>query len=374
MRNASFVLVFFNQEGKMDNQRVERLRKKMQELHFDSFLITDPVNRFYLSGFTGDDGLLLITEQEKFLITDWRFEQQIQHECPNWQLILTRDYLGAACQLAQKFQLTALAFESTISYADYSFLDEKFPGDLAAVTAVIEALRSVKDQTELTALRASCQLAGRGYQAVLEFLRQQTDFTKITEHDTAVFLDHFMQDNGAEDKSFTTIVASGERSTWPHATASQAALAENTMITLDFGYFLHKYTSDVTRTFAIGKQSNEFRRLYQLVKDAQAATISAIKPGVSGKKLDQIGRGIIEQGGYGKFFNHGMGHGIGLAIHEMPALGARSQDILQPGQVVTVEPGVYVPKIGGVRIEDDILVTDTGYEILTDFDRDYHEL
>ncbi|MFT8446361.1 M24 family metallopeptidase [Liquorilactobacillus nagelii] len=358
----------------MENSRVKKLRKEMQRMHFDGFLVTDPVNRCYMSGFTGDDGVLLITEQDQFLITDWRFERQVEHDCPTWQLVLTRDYLGETCRLAQKKHLSALAFESTINYDNYSFLDENFPADLAAVSAVIESQRSIKSEAEVNIIRESCQLAGRGYQAVLEFLQQEKDITSITEHDVAVFLDQFMQKHGAEDKSFPTIVASGERSTWPHAMASSASLKPQTMVTLDFGYFLHKYTSDVTRTFAIGEQSKEFYQLYQIVQAAQKATIEAIKPGISGKQLDQIGRQIITQAGYGKYFNHGMGHGIGLAIHELPAVGAGSQDVLQTGQIVTIEPGAYVPGVGGVRIEDDILVTQAGYEILTDFNRDYREL
>ncbi|KRM86519.1 Xaa-Pro dipeptidase [Liquorilactobacillus vini DSM 20605] len=368
-----FVLCWlFNLEEKMFQERTNLLQKKLKEMHFDCFLVTEPTNRFYLSGFSGDDGVLLITAKNQYLITDWRFERQIQQECPNWKLCLTRNYLQEVCQLAQKLNLTALAFEDSLSYANYGFLDENFPGDLAAVTQIIEQLRSVKEPAEIQVLKRSCQIAGKGYLAVLDLMKNNS--AALTELALSHYLDGFMLKQGASGKSFTTIVASGEHSTWPHATATNQLIGQNTMVTLDFGYFYHGYTSDVTRTFAIGPQTTEFRELYQLVLKAQQATIQAIVPGVMGSKLDKIGRGIITQAGYGKYFNHGMGHGIGLAIHELPNVGQRFTDQLFPGQIITIEPGVYVPGIGGVRIEDDILVTETGYEVLTDFDRQYHEL
>jgi Xaa-Pro aminopeptidase/Xaa-Pro dipeptidase len=355
------------------NQRIACLRKKMQEMHFDSFLVTDPINRLYLSGFSGDDGVLLVTEENNFLITDQRFEKQVAQECPSWKLYLARDYLQQVCNLGKKLNLTALAFENSISFAAYDFLDENFPGDLAAVDQVIEKLRSVKDQTEIKIIRKACRLAGKGFKATVAFVKENLA-TDLSELDVSHYLDEFMLKNGATEKSFTTIVASGEHSTWPHATASKRQIERNSPLTLDFGYYYQGYTSDVTRTFVVGQPKEKFKQIYQIVLKAQQATIAKIKPGVTGDQLDQVGRKVITAAGYGKYFNHGMGHGIGLAIHELPAIGLHATDHLVAGQVVTIEPGIYLPQVGGVRIEDDILVTAQGHEILTDFDRQYFEL
>mgnify|MGYP001405289659 CR=1 FL=1 len=355
------------------NQRIARLQKKMQEMHFDCFLVTDPVNRLYLSDFSGDDGVLLITAENNFLITDRRFEKQVAQECPSWTLCLARDYLQQVCDLGEKLHLTALAFENSISYAAYDFLDENFPGDLAAVDQVIEKLRSIKDPTEIKVIKKTCQLAGEGFKATVTFIKENFS-AALSELDVSHYLDEFMLQNGATEKSFTTIVASGEHSTWPHATASKRQIQKNAPLTLDFGYYYHGYTSDVTRTFVIGQPQEKFKQIYQIVLKAQQATIAAIKPGITGGQLDQIGRQIITAAGYGKYFNHGMGHGIGLAIHELPYIGLHANDPLVAGQVITIEPGIYLPQVGGVRIEDDILVTPQGHEVLTDFDRQYFEL
>lgn len=348
--------------------RIAKLRKKMAQVSIDCFLVTNPANIFYLSGFTGDDGLLLITETKTYIITDARFEMQLQSQAPSWQHVITRNYLQAVCDLVAANKLVALGFESSLSYAEYDYLDENLVSDIVAFTGLIEEIRSVKDEAEINKIKAACKLAGRGYNYILDKFKQ-TD--ALTERQLATELDYFMKKNGASDKSFETIVASGERTTWPHGTASDKVITQGDLVTLDYGYYLDGYTSDVTRTFAYGAQSNKVEKIYQLVDQARALTIAAIKAGVSGKKLDQIGRDYITDAGYGKYFNHGMGHGIGLSIHELPNIGSRYDDVLKAGQIVTIEPGIYVPGVGGVRIEDDVLVTKTGYEILTDFGRNY---
>lgn len=351
--------------------RVEKLRLEMARTSVDCFLVTEPANIFYFSGFTGDDGLLLITEQNKYVITDARFELQLKKQAETWQHVITRNYLQAACELVAKEKLVALGFEAQLPYWQYDYLDENLTSDLVVLPNLLEKIRSVKDRDEIAKIKAACKLAGQGYDYLLTKFQQSTQWT---ERQLATELDYFMKSNGASDKSFETIVASGLRTAWPHGTASDKLVKKGDLITLDYGYYLNGYTSDVTRTFAYGSQPAEVRTIYQVVDEARALTIQAVKAGVSGKELDRIGRDFISQAGYGEFFNHGMGHGIGLSIHELPNVGARYDDVLQAGQVITIEPGIYLPNIGGVRIEDDILVTEAGYEILTNFGRNYQEL
>ncbi|MFT8423940.1 MAG: Xaa-Pro peptidase family protein [Liquorilactobacillus sp.] len=353
----------------MSSKRVANLRELMTKMSIDSFLVTEPLNIYYLSGFTGDDGLLLVTENNQYLITDDRFGQQVKANHSDWKFCNTRNYLKTACELVEKEHLVAMAFEDVISYQNYDFIDENSSSDIVPVSAVIENLRAVKDQDEINKIRESCKIAGKGYEFMLQNIHVGQSELELSNE-----IDYFMKKNGTEEKSFETIVASGERTTWPHGTATAKLLEDGDLITVDFGYYYQHYTSDVTRTFSLGKQSQKVQDMYQIVLEAERRTIEAIKPGISGRELDEVGRGFIEKKGYGKYFNHGMGHGIGLDIHELPNVGSRFPDIMESGHIVTIEPGIYVPGTAGIRIEDDILVTETGFEILTAFPRNYHAI
>ncbi len=353
----------------MTNKRVDALRAKFSQLKIDGFLVTDPVNIYYLSNFTGDDGVLLITESNKYLLTDSRFEEQIKVKNADWQAVITRNYLEEACVLANQAHLAAIGFEDTLAYCSYDVLDETAICDIVPFNGLIEELRSVKDPDEIKLISNSCSLADEGFDYVIKNIAPGQ-----TELDVANNLDHYMKTHGAFAQSFETILASGEHTTWPHGTATARKLRPGDLITLDFGYFVAGYTSDVTRTFGFGKQNDQVKKIYQIVLAAQQATIAAVAPGVSGAHLDDVGRSLIERAGYGKYFNHGMGHGIGLGIHELPNVGKRYPDVMKPGQVITIEPGIYVPGVGGVRIEDDVLVTPSGYEVLTKADKPFLEL
>lgn len=353
----------------MNAKRIMKLLTQLEQMSLDSFLVTDPVNIFYLSGFTGDAGVLLITNDEQYLLTDSRFEQQAQEELTGWRIVITRDYIGEVCRLAERLKLTVLGFEDSLVYRQYDYLDENAVCDIVPITNVIEKLRSVKEPDEIKIIKEATALAGKCYRNFLQVVRPG-----CSEVELANWIDIYMKQNGASERSFPTIVASGERTAWPHAVASSQRIAPNDLVTLDFGYYYQGYTSDVTRTFALGQQPAEIRRIYETVLQAQQKTIAAIRPGISGDELDKIGRSFIEDAGFGAFFNHGMGHGIGLSIHELPNIGHGFSNELLAGQVITIEPGIYVPDTGGVRIEDDILVTKNGYEILTDFEHSYREI
>ncbi|WP_304653164.1 Xaa-Pro peptidase family protein [uncultured Ligilactobacillus sp.] len=351
------------------DQRCQRLRQKMQEASVDAYLVTSADNIYYLSGFTGDAGVLLVTEQERYLITDARFETQIAQTNPWLKAVITRDYFGQALELCERENIVALAFEESLSYQVYDRLDEYALCDLVALSGLIEALRLQKSTAEIEKIKASCRLAKDGFEHVLKIARPG-----LKEQELALELDYYMRKNGASQVSFETIVASGSRSALPHGVASNKKLALGDLVTLDYGYFLDHYTSDVTRTFVLGKVDPKLEEIYHIVSEAKQLTIEAVRPGITGKELDRIGRDYITQKGYGKYFEHGMGHGIGLNVHEGPYIGKTSAEVLQPGQVITIEPGIYLPGLGGVRLEDDILVTETGYENLTDFYQEYYEI
>lgn len=342
------------------------LRRKMQDASVYAYLVTDPDNIYYLSGFTGDDGLFLVTETATYLITDARFETQLAKENPELTAVITRQYLEKALEICQQEKIVALAFEESITYAMYDKLDELALCDIVALGGVIEELREIKTPSEIEKIKQACKLAALGYRFVLE-----TAKVGMKETDLANELDFFMKKNGASNASFETIVASGERSALPHGVASPKRLGANELVTLDYGYYLDHYTSDVTRTFALGKVSPELEKIYALVLEAKQRVIEAIRPGADLRELDAIGRQYITKAGYGKYFEHGTGHGIGLNVHEGPYIGKTARGALQAGQIITVEPGIYLPGLGGVRLEDDILVTTTGHENLTDFTTEY---
>lgn len=284
------------------NKRSNQLRQQMAAMRIDCFLVTDLRNVYYLSGFTGDAGVLLITENNLYLITDGRFTKQVQIEAPDYQALITRDYLGVALDLVEKENLVALGFENTISYLQYDFLDEYAVSDIVPMDQVIEKIRSVKDQAEIDTIKEACRLAKLGYEFVLDHIKPGQ-----TERYVANELDYFMKSIGASEASFETIVASGERSALPHGVASDKVIAAGDFVTLDFGYYFDRYTSDVTRTFSVGEGEHtaQLKEIHEIVLKAQQATIAAIKPGVTGAQLDQIGRQVIVDAGYGEYFSHG---------------------------------------------------------------------
>ena len=342
--------------------RIARLQAKFDQLKIDAFLVASDSNLQYLTAMPdlAGAGYLLVLHDTVYLITDSRYQTAFADQYDDQHLIITRDYLAAVCDVIAQTQTGVMGFEDDLPYQAYSYLDENLTSDLVALPAVVDQLRETKSAAEIDALRATAQLADAGFEYVTSLVRPG-----MREIDVSNLLDAFMRSRGASGPSFTTIVLGGARAALPHGTASQARLTAGQLVTLDFGYFLNGYTSDMTRTFALGEPDAKLKKAYQVVQSAQQAVIDQVRPGAIGADLDQIGRDLITAAGYGEAFNHGMGHGIGLAIHEAPLISKRSPEMLVADSVVTVEPGVYFPDLGGMRIEDDILVTATGHERLT---------
>ena len=345
--------------------RIERLQKRLEKLYIDAFLVTNHENIFYLTGFDllEGDGYLLVTKNNAIIVSDDRYQLALEEfDSDEVVATITRDYYGDLNRICQALKVTVLGYEDTIPYRLYDVLDEVMVADIVPFSNLIEKMRMIKDSGELVKLHRAADLQAQGYQYVLNQVH-----SGITERQLANQLDFWMKEHGASGASFPTIMASGENSAKPHATASDRVISDGDVVTLDFGYFVDGYTADMTRTFAVGSIDPELRDVYEIVNTARQEVIDHIKVGERGDVLDAYGRQLIAQAGYDDEFNHGMGHGIGLAVHELPAsFGPAATDVkLHNNEVITVEPGIYIPEIGGVRIEDDVVVTHGGPQVLT---------
>lgn len=354
----------------MKNSRIERLRKQFDAYYIDALLVTNDKNIFYLTGFPlmAGDGALLVTKDKAVMVTDDRYATALQDfDSDEVVGVITRDYYGAVNKLCAGMKIDVMGFENTVSFEVYDILNDLMEADIVPCAGMVESLRTVKDPTEIAALRKAADLQSAGYQHLLAIVHPG-----MSERQVAVELDYWMKNHGAQKASFDTIVASGENSAKPHATVTDRRLQAGDMVTVDFGYYVDGYTADMTRAFAIGEPGEQMRQVYQLVNQARQKVIAAAKPGIHGDLLDRAGRSLINDAGYEKEFQHGMGHGIGLSIHELPlSYGpGRGDVVIDSNQVITVEPGIYVPSVGGVRIEDDLLITKDGAQRLTTADTD----
>jgi len=343
--------------------RLERLRKALAEQGLDALITENKENRFYISGFTGSTGWAIITRDEAVFVTDFRYIDQATVEAPAFQVVDNeRKALEAIGQQLQKLGVKRLAIEKNhISVGTYESWKEAFSNvELVPTSGLIENLRIYKDASELDIIKQAVKIADEAFAHVLNFIRPG-----VREMDVALELEFFMRKQGATGVGFETIVASGARGALPHGRASEKVIQAGEMVTLDFGAAYKGYNSDITRTVSVGEPSDKMREIYEIVLRAQLNCVNNIKPGMTGKEGDALTRDIIAAAGYGAAYGHSTGHGLGVEVHEQPNLSAVSHTVLQPGMLVTVEPGIYITDLGGVRIEDDVLITENGCEILT---------
>lgn len=344
--------------------RINALRQQFQQLHIDSFIVTNSFNLLYLVGFDGlpGDGCLVVTATGQTMITDDRYKVELEQSLPkDIELRITRNYYDVANNVLKAAGGQQIGIETSVSLALAHQLKSKLAGQLVETTNIIEAMRRSKDADEIAALRKATQLANQAFSELI----QQVSVGQ-TELEVANWLNNWMLTHGAQKPSFDTIVASGYRSALPHGFATTKPLEKGDMVTVDFGYYVDGYTSDMTRTFALGDPGDELRHVYDVVHEAQERMFKVIKPGNNGKVIDAAGRDYIGEMGFGDYFKHGSGHGIGLDIHETPNFGpSYESNVIHENYVMTVEPGIYLPGKGGVRIEDDLLVTQEGNERLT---------
>lgn len=344
-----------------------KLVRLLAKLDVQAMLVTHAADVRYLCGFTGSNAALLLVGGRATLFTDGRYTGQAAAEVDGAKVVIVeKNVTGAALALAIEKGVTRCGFDETVTTVAAL---ERMRGELprgvrkswfVAVGPVVAGLRQRKDEVEQDAMREAAALGCRLFDDCLEYIVPGT-----TENEVALAIEYMARLGGAEGMSFETIVASGERSALPHGRASGAKLPRRGFVTLDFGVVLDGYCSDMTRTVHLGKARRGEREVYEAVLEAQTAGVAAVKAGVLAGDVDAVCREVLTRSGYGDFFTHSTGHGVGIEIHEGPRLGKASEERLKAGMVVTIEPGVYMPGEFGVRIEDTVLVTADGCEILT---------
>lgn len=350
-------------------QRRARLLRALVALKADAILVSHLPNVRYLSGFTGSNGLLLLTPKTVILFTDPRYDIQASQECDCKVKVVAGAVWTAAAEEVKRRRVGRLALESAHVPFDLWAATASSLGKgvkLVPVRDVVESLRAVKSAGEIEAIRRSVALCSQAYESAIAQAKPG-----MTEFEVAAALDHAMRLLGAEGPAFETIVAAGKRSALPHARPTAARLKANQLLLVDMGANLDGYASDMTRVAHLGRPGPRARSLYQAVLEAQLAGIDAVRPGALCRDVDAAVRKTLRRSRLDKFFTHSTGHGLGLEIHEGPRLGAKVETPLEPGMVVTVEPGVYQPEFGGIRIEDTVLVTETGVEVLTPTPKDF---
>ncbi|WHX47474.1 Xaa-Pro peptidase family protein [Paenibacillus woosongensis] len=353
----------------MANSRVSRLREAMKLKSLDAIWITGDVNRQYLTGFTGSSGYVLITLDKSYLLTDFRYMTQAADQAAGFEIVEHGSSVAKTLkELLAKQKISELGFEEeNVVFSTYRAYEQELqPVKLIPSAGLVEGLRLYKDDHELALMKQAAELADQTYMHMLKVLRPG-----VTEREMALEIEIFMRRNGATSSCFDTIVASGERSALPHGVASDRVLRSDEFVKMDFGALLNSYCSDITRTVVLGKPAPKHREIYDIVLEAQLHTLAHLRPGMTGREADALARDIIVRYGYGEQFGHSTGHGLGMEVHEAPRLSKLSDDILQPGMVVTVEPGIYIPGFGGVRIEDDVVITEGGCRRLTESSKEF---
>lgn len=352
--------------------RLSRLRESMSGAGIEALLISGISNLRYISGFTGSTGIGLVTQHEALFFADPRYTAQAAMECPDFEIVpVLNGFTAAVSGLIKDKGWRTVAFERNhVRFATYEELRDAMPEvRLVPTSNLVEDLRVVKDEAEVAAIRRAAEVADAVFSHALAILRPG-----MTERELALEIEWHIRKLGAEREGFPSIVASGPRTALPHASPTDKPIQKGEFVTMDFGAYMNGYNSDITRTVCMGAADAKQREVYEVVRQAQQLGVEAIRPGVKGQDVDKAAREFIADRGYGPNFGHGLGHGIGLEVHDVGALNKTSNLEIRAGMVFTVEPGVYIEGWGGVRIEDDVLVTEAGAERLTHSTRDLLEL
>jgi len=341
-------------------RRIKALRRELKKKRINCLVITKPANVTYVTGFLGGDSWAVVTSRSAYVVTDSRYTEQAQGQCPHCRIIERAGPMEkAVTKLIERLKsVHTVALEKTTSIADFEALRKNIKTRIKPAADIIETLRRCKDSSEIRAIPAAASIAEKALRRTLKQVK-----AGISENELAGLLDFEIRRLGATH-SFDTIVAFGPNASRPHHQPSARKLKKKDTILVDFGAKYKGYCCDITRCFVVGRSTALYKRVFAAVEDAQAAAIRVIKPGVEITRVDAAAREVIKERGL-PVYGHGTGHGLGLEIHELPFLKTESKGKLQTGDVVTIEPGIYMPGKLGVRIEDDVLVTETGCRILT---------
>ena len=342
-------------------RRLERFDAKLAQSGLDALLVTGQKNIYYLTDFWGTNATVFITKNRRLFLTDSRYTLIAKQSVHGFDIIETKDPLKDIVKIIESDKLETIGFDNQVSFAYYQGLQAIFEGyTLSPQSNFMEELRMIKDEKELATIRKACSISDRAFTDVLDFIKPG----QTTELQVANFLDFRMREYGASGISFESIIASGYRSAMPHGVASDKVIQSGETLTMDFGCYYNHYVSDMTRTIHIGDTTDEEREIYDIVLRSNQALIDAAKAGMTRRDYDKVARDVIVEAGYSDYFTHGIGHGIGLDIHEIPYFG-NSDETIEAGMVLTDEPGIYLADKYGVRIEDDIIITKNGCELIT---------
>lgn len=350
------------------HQRVEKVRERLAQLKLDAFLISSLANIRYLFGFTGSNGIALITSGLSFFISDRRYTQQAHNQVNNAKILIAqKDLLGELKKTGVLSSDGRLGLETAhLTVKEYSYLRKNFPKMRpVACERIIERIASIKEAAEIESIGKAAAICGKVYAEILRMIKPG-----ISELEVSAEISYRSKLSGSESDPFEPIVASGVRSALPHGISSKKKLLAGDLVILDFGAVVDDYASDFTRTIVLGRPTSQQEEMFDVVESALRLSQSSVRSGMKGKDLDKIARDHLTERNYGEFFQHSLGHGIGLEVHGLPRIGERSNDPLEVGHVIALEPGVYVPDVGGVRIEDDFVITENGVENLSDFSRE----
>ncbi|WP_432813981.1 M24 family metallopeptidase [Sporosarcina aquimarina] len=342
--------------------KLTKLRELLVEKELDALLVTSGYNRRYMTGFTGTAGVAIISNDDAVFITDFRYMEQAADQIKDFRIVQhEKTIIEEVAQQVEQMKVKRLGFEKEdLTFGMYELYKSKVTAELIPTAGLVEKIRIIKTPEELEVLKQAAKIADDAFTHICGFIK-----AGMTELEVSNELEFFMRKQGATSSSFDTIVASGVRGALPHGVATDKKIETGELVTLDYGALYNGYISDITRTVAVGEPSEKMREIYEITLAAQKLAVEGIKPGMTGIQADAIARDYIASKGYGDAFGHSTGHGIGLEVHEAPGLSFRSETVLEPNMTVTAEPGIYLPGIGGVRIEDDLVITENGCERLT---------
>ncbi len=353
--------------------RIKRLQRILVKENLDLLLVTFLPHVRYLSGYSGTNGMILISAESSIFLTDFRYKEQVKKQVKHMKVMIAeRDLISSLSNLPQlKSKRIKMGFEADhLNCKTYQRLKVLLPDCILVPTEkMVEALIIKKDKNEIERIKKAIKITDRVFSEILGLIKPG-----VRELDISAEIEYRMKRYGSVTPYYETIVASGKRSALPHGVASGKKIGKNEFVTMDFGAVFDGYTADLTRTVVVGKANKRQKEVYNLVLKAQRRAISKAKPKMKACDLDKIAREVIKKAGFGKYFGHGLGHGIGILIHDNPAVNPTNQQLLELGMVITIEPGIYIPNWGGVRIEDDVLITQRGREVLTTSERNLIEL